>query len=394
MAMDVKNFITWIRSFLDDVYAPKGQSGITLNDVYPVGSIYMSVNNVNPSTLFGGSWTKIEGKFLLSSGRLQIASSTWIEFNNGDTGGEWAHTLTTDEMPSHTHIQDAHNHTQNSHSHRLNNSAIVYNGSASGQIPNGSAKKYTTNSGNNVGTDGATATNQPQTATNQNTGGGQPHNNMPPYLAVNVWKRVASISDITGIYLKDVDNKFNHDCPHTVTYNSRSGFTQIRINEGNTSNTGSRYYMSIPFSAQPNNVTVSVDFYTTGMSNDDFGVRICDKKTMDSSGAYDSYGAWIITGQGRLAYGYGGRETANVKYGDYLGNVTNNIQYNYTMKISKNTAYYCLKRLDTGATISEKTYTRTDTYQFSGQYYLYIGGGKFSSGSADKSVYIKNLIIG
>ena len=45
MSVDVKNFIAWIRTFLDDVYALKGSAGgITLNDVYPVGAIYMSMN--------------------------------------------------------------------------------------------------------------------------------------------------------------------------------------------------------------------------------------------------------------------------------------------------------------------------------------------------------------
>ena len=191
MSKSIEGFITWIRTFLDDVYAPKGSGGnITLDDVYPIGAIYMSVNSTSPATLFGGTWSKIEGAFLLASGRVEIGTDTYIEFENGDTGGEAIHTLTTNEMPSHTHTQDSHNHTQNSHSHRLNNSAIVYNSSSSGQIPNGTAKKYTTNSGNDVGTDGTTATNKPATATNQNTGGGQQHNNMPPYLAVNVWKRI------------------------------------------------------------------------------------------------------------------------------------------------------------------------------------------------------------
>ena len=328
------------------------------DEVYPIGSIYISRNNTSPSQLFGGHWIQREDTLLYGEGTKK----------SGENGGEATHTLTINEIPSHTHTRWTR---PGGYAERKSGGDIICTTTSNSNDCSNKVQKWDNRAGND-----------------------QAHNNMPPYYTVNVWKKVASISDITGIYLKDVDNKFSHDCPHTVTYNSSSGFTQIRINEGNTTNTGSRYYMSIPFSAQPNNVTVSVDFYTTGMGNDDFGVRICDKKTMDSSGAYDSYGAWIITGQGRLAYGYGGRETANVKYGDYLGSVGNNIQYNYTMKISKNTAYYCLKRLDTGAIISEKTYTRTDTYQFSGQYYLYIGGGKFSTGSADKSVYIKNLIIG
>ena len=195
MSIEINGFITWIRTFLDDVYAPKGSGGnITLNDVYPVGSIYMSVNDVNPSTLFGGTWSKIEGAFLLASGRIEIEPNVEIEFANGASGGEAIHTLTTNEMPSHTHTQDSHNHSQNDHSHLLPNSVVVYNASLSrGLVSNASSTKVALNStlSSQMGTIGAKGTNNATTATNQNTGGGQAHNNMPPYLAVNVWKRTA-----------------------------------------------------------------------------------------------------------------------------------------------------------------------------------------------------------
>ena len=71
------------------------------NKIYPVGSIYMSVNSTNPSTLFGGEWEQIEDRFLLACG---------TNHNNGETGGEATHTLTTNEMPSHNHTQDGHRH--------------------------------------------------------------------------------------------------------------------------------------------------------------------------------------------------------------------------------------------------------------------------------------------
>ena len=61
---------------------------------YPVGSIYLSVNSTNPGTIFGGTWEQIKDRFLLACGST---------YSNGSTGGEAKHTLTTNEMPSHSH---------------------------------------------------------------------------------------------------------------------------------------------------------------------------------------------------------------------------------------------------------------------------------------------------
>ena len=182
-----------------------------INTIYPVGSIYMSVNSTNPSVLFGGTWEQIKDTFLLATGDT---------YANGSTGGEATHTLTENEMPSHTHIQDSHNHTQNSHNHTQNshdhsvgqdrkflvfgkNDNWRYTTARQMQSTSGSyyypySDKNTsglnelTNTASKTATNQATtATNQATTATNQNTGGGQAHNNMPPYLAVNIWKRTA-----------------------------------------------------------------------------------------------------------------------------------------------------------------------------------------------------------
>ena len=63
--------------------------------VYPIGSIYLSAAAVNPVDLFGiGTWEKIEDAFLLASGAYAPL---------GSIGGNENHTLTIDEMPSHTH---------------------------------------------------------------------------------------------------------------------------------------------------------------------------------------------------------------------------------------------------------------------------------------------------
>lgn len=61
---------------------------------YPIGSIYLSVNNTNPETIFGGKWEQIKDKFLLACGST---------YSNGSTGGEATHKLTTNEIPAHSH---------------------------------------------------------------------------------------------------------------------------------------------------------------------------------------------------------------------------------------------------------------------------------------------------
>lgn len=126
-------------------------SGSELPMVYPVGSIYMSVNNTNPATLFGfGTWEQIKDTFLLSAGDTYTA---------GDTGGEATHTLTTNEMPSHNHVIKG----------------FSYMPSEGGSIEVLSRNIRPTEYGK----------------TTDNAGGGQAHNNMPPYLVVYMWKRTA-----------------------------------------------------------------------------------------------------------------------------------------------------------------------------------------------------------
>ena len=166
-----------------------------INKIYPIGSIYISTNTTNPSEFLGGVWAQIKDKFLLASGDI---------YSNGSTGGEATHTLTIDEMPSHTHTQNSHTHTQSAHSHQLYSTAS-YGSNANGLKRSGdmqgvagvptkdsSSSGYTWNdSKGHAVVSSITPTINGTTATNQNTGGGSAHNNMPPYLAVYMWKRTA-----------------------------------------------------------------------------------------------------------------------------------------------------------------------------------------------------------
>jgi microcystin-dependent protein len=187
--------------------------------MYPVGSIYTSVVNTNPNTFFGGTWISF------ATGRTLVGVDTGqTEFDTvEETGGAKTHTLTTNEMPSHTHTQDSHNHTQNSHNHTqdAHNHGIsdpshqhgqytTANANSGGGIPradyDGDVGNYTayTQGVNTVAAatgisinnatatnQATTATNQATTATNQNTGGGAAHNNLQPYITVYMWKRTA-----------------------------------------------------------------------------------------------------------------------------------------------------------------------------------------------------------
>lgn len=117
---------------------------------YPVGSIYMSVNNISPETFFCGTWEQIKDVFLLSAGDTYKA---------GATGGEAEHILTVAEMPKHSHVQRARNENTSGYANQV------------------------------LG--GYAFSSQSSEVSTDVTGGDKAHNNMPPYLAVYVWKRTA-----------------------------------------------------------------------------------------------------------------------------------------------------------------------------------------------------------
>ena len=125
---------------------------------WPVGSVTVFVNDVNPNSEWPGtSWQKIEGVFLLaSSGSHPL----------GQTGGEESHTLTVNEMPSHNH-------------------AICEEFGARGDGAYPPGPQYAQISGTDSGT--KVWNSWPISS----AGGNWAHNNMPPFLAVHMWKRVS-----------------------------------------------------------------------------------------------------------------------------------------------------------------------------------------------------------
>lgn len=133
-----------------------------LDHIFPVNSIYISYSHTSPADLFGGTWTRISNAFLWATD----ASGTI-----GQTGGEKTHTLSTSELPSHTH-----------------------------------GFQYSTNGGSSyssatVGRDGKYEETDYLAMSNivdefasyrvrvGPTGSNAAHNNMPPYTQVSVWRR-------------------------------------------------------------------------------------------------------------------------------------------------------------------------------------------------------------
>lgn len=156
-----------------------------MNMVYPVGSIYMSVNATSPASLFGGTWEQIQDRFLLATGST---------YNAGSTGGSATHTHTTPatttggtaitvaQMPSHHHIENI----------ETGDGGIVplVTNLTGGSVSSDFRQKQegwkagtpitTADSGyNQAHTHSQVATTTSATST------------LPPYLAVYMWKRTA-----------------------------------------------------------------------------------------------------------------------------------------------------------------------------------------------------------
>lgn len=143
---------TLLEDYLDSKFTElegKIQASSSLS-MYPVGSMYQSTDNTSPASLFGGSWEQIQNMFLLGSGSREAET----------TGGEEEHTLILEEVPKdHKAIYEYYN-----------------------RMPGYNSTGYPQN---------VLSTDNPYGGAASYYGGGQAHNNMPPFYTVNIWRRTA-----------------------------------------------------------------------------------------------------------------------------------------------------------------------------------------------------------
>ena len=164
-----------------------GQVTPTMEDmidmVYPVGSIYMSVNSTSPTTLFGGTWEQLTDTFL-------YATSTTADNNvtTAPTGQGSKDAVVVD----HNHTQASHNHAPSTANYKFaittgNISAGTKARKLTDTVTSGGYYFVVNDAGVTIGEDNTTNSKQP---TINNSGESGTDKNMPPYMKVFMWKRI------------------------------------------------------------------------------------------------------------------------------------------------------------------------------------------------------------
>lgn len=126
------------------------------NCYYPIGFIFITLGETSPASIYGGTWELLKDKFLIGAGN---------KYSLGSTGGEETHILLESEMPKHRHSFGTNNgFTWFAILESLDGSPHATWDTSSGNLTSGALSE---------------------------TGGSQPHNNMPPYLAVYLWRKIS-----------------------------------------------------------------------------------------------------------------------------------------------------------------------------------------------------------
>ena len=198
----IEDNLTGIEDNLIGIEKDVGQrSRLTFDDIYPVGSIYMSVNSTDPGILFGGTWAPIQGRFLVAQGSNGASGDAALNLTAGTTGGKKTVTLSAENMPYHRHsIPQLSMSTYGGFKPSLQVCNVATGSKSTSDNPITYAGESRTTSSKNSAYTGASNTggSHSHTTNANNTGyaGGSggaatAHENLPPYLAVYMWKRTA-----------------------------------------------------------------------------------------------------------------------------------------------------------------------------------------------------------
>ena len=161
-----------------------------INLIYPIGSVYISIIDINPESIFGGDWERIEDTFLIGAGNL---------YTNGSTGGSTTHTLSINNLPSHKH--EVSIKENGDHAHKPGNLTGQYrcykedeNGKYIGSLSHhiGELDDFAVPGSLRITTGLTEKTGKHTHAIEiKNSGNGESFNIIPPYTAVYIWKRIA-----------------------------------------------------------------------------------------------------------------------------------------------------------------------------------------------------------
>lgn len=176
----LSRFWSAIKSYVDT----HSGGGVSLSSVYPVGSIYMSVNSTSPATLFGGTWERIQDRFLLAAGSTYAAgkmdgSADAVVVRHNHEQSSHAHSPSDGEQygfmeyKQDTHVSRTKVKTDSSSAGRY--AILGTSGASSAAASNLDFAHYTSSA-------------TPEISDSGESGKGK---NMPPYLTVYVWKRTA-----------------------------------------------------------------------------------------------------------------------------------------------------------------------------------------------------------
>ena len=193
-------FDAWFRMVDTKLKWLYDQMQATASKLYPVGSVYISFNSTDPSTLFGGTWQRLKDTFLLANGDSYAPNTS---------GGSATKTISVNNLPSHTHsCSTVGNHTHTRGSMNITGTIggddlTAMHGNVSGAFKH--VRDYQANGIKDFdgmingvysfdasrSWTGETSANGDHKHTIGNTGSGLPLNIMPPYTTVYAWRRTA-----------------------------------------------------------------------------------------------------------------------------------------------------------------------------------------------------------